>query len=83
VGQTAKKETAMNKDFLRKRDAVITELIGIEKKHGQEVAVAAMRKRSDFVREEAKRMKGIAKLEQELDDLRGKIERERKAVNAK
>jgi methionine synthase II (cobalamin-independent) len=67
----------MNREFMKKREAAIAELITLERKHGQDVAVSAMRKRSEFVREEAKRIKGIAKLEGELKTLRDKIERER------
>lgn len=65
----------MNKETLKRRDAILPELIALEKKHGQELAISAMRKRSEFVREESKRMKEIAKLEEELKAIRGKKER--------
>lgn len=66
-----------DKDFMAKRDEIVAELVALEKKHGQEITLSAMRKRVTFVKEESKRMKGIAKLEGELEELRGKIERER------
>jgi hypothetical protein len=47
----------------------------LEKKHGQDVALSAMRKRTEFVRQESRRMKEIAKLEEELAEIRGKKER--------
>lgn len=73
-----KPSTTAHKEWLKKRDAVLPDLIAVEKKHGQDIAVAAMRKRVTFLVEEARRVKGIAKLESELEELRGKIERERK-----
>lgn len=65
----------MDKETLKRRDAILPELIALEKKHGQELAVSAMRKRSKFVQEESRRMKEIAKLEEELKAIRGKKER--------
>lgn len=69
-----------HKEFLKRRDAVLPDLITLEKKHRQDVAVSAMRKRITFLKEESKRMKGIAKLEGELKELRTKIKREKKGT---
>lgn len=67
-------------EFIKKRDAILPELIALEKKYGQQLALSAMRKRVEFVKEENKRLKGIKRLEKELDELRGKLDREKKAV---
>lgn len=69
-----------NSEFMKQRDKVIPELVALEKKHGQDVVLAAMRKRVAFVKEETKRLKGIAKLENELKELRDKVGREKKAL---
>lgn len=67
----------MTREQMKKRDAVVTELIALEKKHGQQLTLSAMRNRLTFVKEEARRVKGIAKLEGELEELRNKLEREK------
>lgn len=69
-----------NAEFIKKRDAILPELIALEKKYGQQLALSAMRKRVEFVKEESKRLKGIKQLEKELDELRGKIDREKGAL---
>lgn len=37
-------------EFIKKRDAILPELIALEKKHGQQLALSAMRKRVEFVK---------------------------------
>lgn len=51
---------------------IMESLIALEKQHGAELTYYAMRKRLNFVKEEAQRVKEIKRIEKELAELRGK-----------
>ena len=69
MGRKSKKE---EREWHTKRKSVIAQLRNLERRFGDELTRAAMRKHLESVREEDKRLKMIHQLQEELEVLRQK-----------